>query len=132
MPKCEVRRGFLILRECGNATTRLCSACGRGACEEHLVSGNKGTWLCVDCQGRQEKPDEPDEPDQPDLTADQDTTRWRHSYRDRYYRDQHYAPLMTGIYFGSYYDDYDARGFDQQAAPDQAPEDDGGTDFMDS
>jgi hypothetical protein len=124
MPKCEVKRGFLILRECGNPTTRICSECGRGACDEHLVTSAGGDWVCVDCQGRQVDPAE---------TRDDDPSLWRHSYRNHYYRSYGYAPYYAGAYYGSYYDDYDTRSFDREAAaPGDTPENDGGPDFMDS
>lgn len=127
MSKCAIKRGFLMLRECGANTSKLCPECGRMACEEHMVLGANGkNWLCVDCHGRQD--------DVNDLeTIADNPTAWRHGYRDSYYRDHHYAPFYYGAYYHSYYDDYDVHAFDREMADSEAiPADDGGPDFMDS
>lgn len=128
MPKCAIKRGFLMLRECGANTTRLCGECGRGACDEHLVLGETGkSWTCVDCYGKHSE----DEDEQ--VLDHEHPAAWRHRYRDGYYRDQHYTPYYFGSYYDSYYDDYDVRAFDRELAePGDIPEDEGGPDFTDS
>lgn len=128
MPKCSVKRGFLILHECKQETSKLCPECGRPACEEHLVMDEGGkSWSCVDCHGKHMDEDEiaPEK-------AGQDSS-WRHGYRDHYYRNHDYSPYYYGAYYSSYYDDYDTRAFDREMAESgDLPEDDGGPDFMDS
>jgi len=128
MAKCAVKRGFLILHECKQETSKLCLSCGRPACEEHLVQSDDGkSWICVDCHGKTMKDE--------DVTQDEAgrSRAWRYGYRDRYYRSTGYGPYFAGTYYDSYYDDYDARAFDQELADaGDLPEDDGGADFMDS
>ncbi len=127
MPKCAVKRGFLMLRECGNETSKLCPECGRMACEEHLIMDESGgSWLCADCHGRAGA-----EPTSDKLKAN--PTAWRHGYRDSYYRNHHYSPYYYGAYYDSYYDDYDVRAFDRDMADaGDIPVDEGGPDYMDS
>ncbi len=127
MPKCAIKRGFLILRECGGQTSKLCPECARMACEEHMVmAADAKTWVCVDCHGRRDDDDEAD-------SIQDNPTAWRHDYRDSYYRNHHYAPYYFGAYYHSYYDDYDVRAFDKDMAePGDIPAEEGGPDFMDS
>lgn len=127
MPKCAIKRGFLMLRECGGATSKLCPECGRMACEEHLVMDETaGNWVCVDCHGKRDEQQDP-------KTLQANPTAWRHGYRDSYYRSHHYAPYYYGAYYDSYYNDYDVRAFDRDMADaGDIPLDEGGPDFMDS
>ncbi len=127
MPKCAIKRGFLMLRECAESTSKLCPECGRGACEEHMVMDAAGkSWTCVDCHGRREEEPGPER-------IEDNPAAWRHGYRDSYYRDHHYAPYYYGAYYDSYYDDYDVRAFDREMAePGDIPAEEGGPDFMDS
>lgn len=131
MSKCAIKRGFLILRECGAVSSKLCPECGRMACDDHVVLFDNGKkWICVDCHARQED-------DEPQLeqaaTSPAGSSAWRHRYRDHYYRGSQYTPFYAAGIYDHYYDDYDTRAFDPDMA--EAPEmtaEEGGPDFMDS
>jgi hypothetical protein len=137
MSKCAIKRGFLVLRECGASTHRICPQCGTAACDEHMVADPGGkSWVCVDCFSKQPEPPAAGQ-SQADTQArvaavGANPAAWRHRYRDQYYSDHGYAPFYAGAYYGSHFNDYDSAAFDREsaAAPDLGDDDVG--DLMDS
>jgi hypothetical protein len=148
---CAVRRGFFVLRDCGEPPVGICSQCQRSVCLAHSAGAATGligsalagdsalraaadSLVCLECQSRQ--------------IAMTDPTRrssWRdtsgsdyYSYRHGYYSTYGYNPIYTGSRQDDYYDDYDIRSFDQdsQAAPAEQDSSDvdseGPADFVDS
>lgn len=129
MPNCAIKRGFLMLRDCGATTSRICPECGRAACNDHLVldAGGK-SWVCVECNAARDTEEPPEELDGATTSA-----AWRHRYRENYYRNQSYAPFYAGAYFSSYYDQEDLRAVEPVAPePGEPLELEGGLDFSDS
>lgn len=96
MARCQVKRGFFVLRDCGNGAVAVCSLCNRAVCSEHITPGI-AQITCVDCHARQQQTDDPDD---------------IYTYRHRYYTETHYAPIYSGGTYETYYDDYDVRSFD--------------------
>ncbi len=52
--RCQVRRGLLVLRECGAPAERTCASCGIWVCAEHAVQ-HQGQVLCPECAARSAK-----------------------------------------------------------------------------
>jgi len=101
------KKGFFILRDCGQTALKLCQMCNRPTCAEHGIVLADDVLMCVDCNAKQKSESE--------VTGNytQYDRGWTHSYRHRYYQNSHYSPYYSGIYFDHYYDDYDIRAFDQ-------------------
>lgn len=50
MAKCQVKTGFLVLRECGNQTEESCSICGSFVCQTHKRNHPQTNQICcIDC-----------------------------------------------------------------------------------
>jgi hypothetical protein len=111
---CMCKRGFFMLRDCGNPAERPCQTCARPVCREHL-SPRSGMVTCVECEGRAEQ----------QTKNYADDPGWAYGYRHRYYSQHDYTPLYWGTSSGRYYDDYDYRSFDR-AATDEVVEGDAG------
>ncbi|MEW6126395.1 MAG: hypothetical protein AB1757_04965 [Acidobacteriota bacterium] len=130
MTGCAIKRGFFVLRDCGNAAYQVCQYCSRSVCQEHLSM--RGQILaCLDCQARQQQMTEED---QTNLIAGENAfgRSGIHSYRHNYYANQHYAPFYTGLYYSQYYDSYDTRAFDKRAAPEGFDDESLSMGFLDS
>ncbi len=112
---CMCKRGFFVLRDCGNPANRSCQRCNRPACLEHL-SPTTGMLVCVECAAREEQT-------AVDPTYD---PNWTYGYRHRYYTGHHYTPIFWGTTSGSYYNDYDFRSFDNDVLSDDVEGDFGG------
>ena len=95
--KCQIKRGFFVLRDCGKPAVATCSVCGRSVCAEHQIK-----WLasamCVDCNARRSEAD----------TEPEDIYTHRHWH----YQHNDYPPIYGGSNYDSYYDDYDVRSFE--------------------
>ena len=115
MPKCAVKKGFFMLRDCGQTTARVCARCARFVCEAHSIDRDT-TFLCQECLAK----------------ANDHEGDWVHDYRHRYYVRTRYSPYYSGHYYDHYYDDYDVRAFDRELSEpvDTGDDDSGG--FMDS
>ena len=112
---CMCKRGFFVLRDCGNPAERPCQRCARPVCREHL-SPHAGMLACVECVAREEQMT-----DDPSCDAG-----WAYRYRHRYYTQHDYDPIYIGTAAGDYYDDYDFRSFDREVTDDVAESDFGG------
>ena len=112
---CMCKRGFFMLRDCGNPAERPCQNCARPTCHEHL-SPSTGMVTCVECAEREEQA----------MENNVNDPRWVYGYRRRYYSRNNYAPIYWGTSPGSYYDNYDFRSFDRQATDEMVEGDAGG------
>jgi hypothetical protein len=104
--KCQCMRGFFTLRPCDQTAIQACARCQRMICQAHLA-GASNPPLCLECAARDDEARAFD--------GDYDDA-WLHRYRHRYYTDYHYRPYSHGMRSDPYYNDYDARRFDQSAA----------------
>jgi hypothetical protein len=111
MSACAVKRGFFVLRDCGQPAAVSCSLCARPICPEHLVRkggpalpGQPGqAVICVECFAKNEQ-------------ADQGEDASPYRLRHRFYTSGLYGPIYDGDGdLGTYYDDYDFRSFDPPA-----------------
>ena len=119
---CMCKRGFFMLRDCGNPAERPCQSCARPVCRLHL-SPRTGTTTCLECEARQGQ------------AAEDDVTSasWAYGYRHRYYSQGGYSPVFWGTGSDEYYDDYDFRPFDREEAGGPAEENVGaGGEFYES
>jgi hypothetical protein len=121
MATCAVRRGFFVLRDCGEPAGNVCSECARPICPEHTVMAD--TVLCVECSGRHRE-----------QTEDEDwyNGSGAYAYRHQYYSRHHYGPVYTGTHHDGYYDNYDVRSFDDQDTGTFGDEGDTGAGLLDS
>jgi hypothetical protein len=125
---CAVRRGFFVLRECGQPAIGLCATCGRSVCAEHSALGT-AAMLCVECQAREQTTS--DNTDDSTSTA-WDNPAWPVGYRHHYYTQQHYQPVDSVARPDPYYDDYDVRSFDREPAEPPEIDDAGDPGLLDS
>jgi hypothetical protein len=106
LKRCQCMRGFFTLRPCDQAATQTCARCQRMICEAHL-SAAANAPLCLECAARDDEA----------RTFDGDYDgAWLHRYRHHYYVDHGYRPSLHGGLSTPYYNDYDVRAFDQNAA----------------
>ena len=129
--KCIVKRGFFVLRDCGNSAINACSFCSRAVCQEHSFMRGQ-TLVCLDCNGRQQQLTEEEKFNQ----MTNDGTQYRgglYTYRHGYYNQGGYSPCYYGYYYDNYYDTYDTRAFARREADtDFDGDDDAGGSFLDS
>ena len=93
---CGVRRGFFVLRDCGQVAPHVCHVCSRAICQEHARF--EGTTLrCLECLAQ----------DQED-TAEPETYDWGWVY---YYRQLYMADVDTTL--PPTYTDDDVQAFEQ-------------------
>ena len=111
---CMCKRGFFVLRDCGNPAERPCQNCARPTCREHLSPSD--TVTCLECAERREQA----------MVDDVNDPRWVYGYRHRYYSRHHYSPIYWGSSYDSYYDNYDLRSFDRETTDDPMAEGDAG------
>jgi hypothetical protein len=118
---CLCKRGFFVLRDCGQPAEKPCERCARPICREHL-SQRTEFRLCVECAARDQDLSDP---------ADRD---WLYGYRSTYYTGDRYTPIYLGS--DTSFSDYDYRSFDSTVGDDQTEGDFGGAgaggSFMDS
>lgn len=109
MAKCLVKKGFFVLRDCGNKASQTCSSCERTFCRE--CSSPERPQLCVECWARQQQAHlSHKEWDEAEAQQWHDSA-WVYAYRNRFYHDDKYKPFYAGKYLDDYYDDYDLRSF---------------------
>ena len=127
---CAIKRGFFVLRDCGNTAFNACQYCSRLVCQEHsLMDGQM--LICLDCRARQKQlTDE----EQKEMIANESSfgRSGLHTYRHSYYSSRNYAPFYTGIYYSQYYDTYDTRAFDKRATQEGFDDDTTSSGFLDS
>jgi len=123
--KCRIKRGFLVLRECGKRSVSRCNECMRQMCELHR--SDMDDRICVECSVKRK---------QATQGSDFEDVSWHQrdapfAYRRCYYEQHSYRPFYAAAYYDSYYDDYDVRGFDyvEESAFEGNDE---GVDFYDS
>ena len=122
MAQCGVKRGFLVLRDCGTKTNSQCANCKRPVCGEHFRA-RSGSGYCIECYAKDGKAD----------ADDVQSGDYAYAYRHRYYTSAHYRPIYFSTHRDHYYDDYDARGFDREDLEDVDYSDmDDAVDFEDS
>lgn len=128
MARCQIKKGFLILRDCGAETRSICSICGRPMCERHATGRGSNVQICLDCYGRMADNSKLD----PNKSSG---ARWRHAYRHDFYASGRYAPILQARFYDEYYSDYDVRAFDVMAtdrSPGEGWDDDADADLFDS
>ena len=102
---CAVKRGFFVLRDCGSSAASQCSICQRPICYQHMVT--RGTTnFCVECNARQLSEEEK----RARLQDPEDDVGF-YAYRSGFYNRYGYSPFYSGLYYDSYYDEYDLRSF---------------------
>jgi hypothetical protein len=118
MDTCAARRGFLTMRDCGEAANQLCNTCQRPMCTEHLSSAS-GYQQCLDCftKGDQAKTTE---------NVDESDPTWARRYQRDYYASSGYHAIYYGRSNDDYYDDLDVRSFDDDVNAGALDDDDGG------
>lgn len=119
---CAVKRGFFNLRDCGALATGACATCARPICQEHTAPQGAAA-LCLDCYAREaEAAAAPQAYD----------SRWAYATRHHYYSTGSYSPFYWGSSYDHYYDDYDCRSFDREAADPLIVEEQGSIGVFDS
>jgi len=80
---CQIKRGFFVLRDCGQVAPYICHVCSRAVCQEHARL--EGTTLrCLECLARDH-----------DTTAEEPETydwEWVYAYRQAYEADANVTP----------------------------------------
>lgn len=113
MSGCECKSGFFSLRDCDGAPAASCAACGRAVCTRHL-SPASGFTECLDCHARAAQQPE-GEPGATGAAPGADAPlddEWTYGARHRFYSSG-YRPVYAGSHYGTYYDSYDTRSFDE-------------------
>jgi hypothetical protein len=131
MGRCIVKRGFFVLRDCGNPAIAGCSFCSRPVCREHSFLRGQ-TPVCLDCNARQQQLSDDEKFNQ--MAGDSGQNRGAlYNYRHGYYTQSGYTPFYAGLYYDHYYDTYDTRAFTRRESDNSfAGDDDGGAGFLDS
>ena len=113
MSGCQCKSGFFALRDCGQPPVANCSACQRAMCHTHSAVESQFTQ-CRDCWARNQQQAAGADPrlNRPDNAGNYDDD-WAYNYRHRYYAAG-YSPVYTGRHYHTYYDQYDARSFQQR------------------
>ena len=125
---CSVKRGFFMLRPCGNSASAQCSECQRAICGEH-ISALEGRMVCVECKARKTEANRSRQP----VDYDPYDRNWAYSYRHGYYSSYGYHPIWWGSYYGGYHDDYDVRSFTpEKAQPADLEQEESGPELLDS
>ncbi len=127
MNKCQLKKGFFVLRDCTNRADNPCSVCGRIVCPDHYQLVN-GQIVCHDCHsGKKNKKTKKT----PESAVWKDNEAAPYLYRSYYYNSYH--PIYTGGYYDNYYDNYDYQVFNNQDPQMmEMDRDDEDTDFLDS
>lgn len=116
MDPCRVRRGFFVLRDCGESSSSICAGCQRPVCQAHVDAAS--SW-CVECAAR-------------DKDGSWDDPSYPYQMRSRTYRTG-YMPIYWGSYDRDpYYSDLAVRDFDGDDGDDGAFDGDEAGDFHDS
>jgi len=93
---CEIKRGFFVLRDCGQVASHVCHICSRAVCEEHTrLEG--ATLCCLECLARDQEDSE---------ESEAYDWEWVYYYRQSYEADADTTPPPT-------YDDSDVQAFEQ-------------------
>ena len=112
---CQIKRGFFVLRGCGQLAPHICHVCSRAVCQEHArLAGT--TLRCLEC-----------------LASDQEATtepetydwQWVYYYRQAYEADGDATPPPT-------YDDNDVQAFEQPDREALQTDDDGDDSALES
>jgi hypothetical protein len=119
--KCAVKRGIVVLRDCGERADDTCVECKRSICQEH-TRFLSGETLCVECHARKSEESTQEKAAngkkkamaQNEYDDTWDDHAWPYYYRHHYYTNYGYSPFYHGHYYDSYYDDYDVRAFDEE------------------
>jgi hypothetical protein len=117
--RCALKRGFFLLRDCGQPTEDSCTECARPICQDHATR-QQGQPICLECQAKQAE-----------VEGDYDR-QWAYAYRHRYYTTHTYHPFYVSTYYDHYYDDYDVRAFDRETSVPLDIEDDTAGGFFES
>ena len=124
MSACAVRRGFFILRDCGEPSVYTCNECGRSMCAEHTIQEG-GQTFCVECSTRHAG-------SAPDGAFAASLLAWPLLFRHYFYGSSNYNPIYRGNRLDNYYDMYDLRSFSKKRQGPLEDEDDQRTSIMDS
>ncbi|HSE99143.1 MAG TPA: hypothetical protein VLD57_12820, partial [Blastocatellia bacterium] len=81
MNGCEVRRGFFVLRDCGEPAFNTCMECGRSMCAAHTSMSE--AMLCVECGARHHVNEENNGEEDAGWYDGQQTYAYRHNYYSR-------------------------------------------------
>lgn len=87
------------------------------------------TPLCLECNATQQQTNEAE---MRNRLQDPNDPEGLYNYRYGYYRSYGYNPFYGGVYYDSYYDDYDLRSFDMTGTDDYTEDYEAGADFADS
>lgn len=121
MPKCEVKTGFFILRDCENPTNHTCSICNKNVCARHMRGHPEtGAPCCLDCVAEFGKTAEKEKEKADDYYYG---PVWCFGYRRRFYNDSDYQPMYSGSSDLSIdgFDESDIRSFDTADEGDDSP-----------
>ncbi len=111
--RCQLHRGFFMLRPCEQPALQMCTNCARPVCADHL-SPQAELPRCVECAAQESQETD-------DTSYDND---WTYSQRTRY----HSTNTTHSHYDDSDYDSFSSTGEDEE----QAEADDPEADFSDS
>lgn len=110
--RCQLQRGFFMLRPCEQTALQTCAQCARPVCADHL-SPQAELPRCVECAAQESQETD-------DTSYDND---WTYSQRSRYH----------STYTTTHYDDNDYDSFSSTGeGEEQAEADDPEADFSDS
>lgn len=142
MKRCQMKKGFFVLKECGDVAVAQCYSCKKHFCiahchnyfktptEEEQKAGqpllkepnDPDKIICVECYTRQHKQELSEKyASGYQQTSHQNDILWYLYMRDSFYTSSNYKP----------FDDYDAKGFNGGRGSD-LDDSDGGGGFYDS
>ena len=125
MSRCQLMRGFFLLRKCSDAAVGQCESCGRSMCAHHADPMSSDCTECTgkallarDAGGRTRTLEGDFHKEAPETainkggrTADDPAVTM--AMRDRLYTDGGYQPIVVGAIVGAAaYAAYDLRAFD--------------------
>ena len=107
MRKCQVKKGFFVLKDCGSLSVGHCKICRKEVCEnhsKHLIEDDR--LLCIECfvkHVQQEKPVIQDEIARWQTGESRNYGLWYYYMRDDFYSKENYEPFT----------DFDANAFNE-------------------
>ena len=118
--RCQIQRGVMTLRPCGEPATNHCTTCQRLTCPEHFST--TGVLVCLECAARKSGANPPP----PSAITDYDSPGWSYGLRN-------WILLSSADPGRRTYRESDLRSFDHRRDDDAIePQSSAGGSFLDS